>query len=225
MNIFRFLLLGAAALGITVTAIFFQPPLLQLLPLYISLIVMLLQTKANRFGYLVGAGNSVLYAIAYFSLHLYGSAIYAISVSFPLQIITFIRWRKRAYGHSTVLRRLSGKQRLVWSMGGIAVWGILYATLSDCGSAYLILDNTVTVIGIASTIGSLLALIEFPFLQIASSIVSCVLYSMMLQEKPSQITYLIYAVYCLICSIISFVYMNALYKRQQEEQRHETGMG
>lgn len=225
MKIFRFCLLGVTAVAITVTAVIFQPPLIQLLPLYVSLIIMLLQTKANRFGYLLGAGNSVLYAVSYFTMQLYSSALYALLISATLQAVTFIRWSKKAYGHSTELCRLTNKQRLLWLIGGVAAWLTLYAAFFLLGSPYLLLDNTVTIIGIAGTIFSMLALIEFPFLQMTSSVISCVLYIVMLKDDPSRITYLIYTVYSLVCCSMSAVYMSKLYKKQQEEKRYEIGMG
>lgn len=225
MNIFRFCLLFVAATSITVTAVIFQPLFIQLLPLYISLVIMLLQTKANRFAYLLGAGNAVLYAISYFTMKLYASALYALLVSALLQVITFIRWNKKAYGNSTELCRLTNKQRLLWLMGGLAAWLVLYLAFSLFGSPYLLLDNSVTIMGIAATIFGMLALIEFQFLQLASNAISCVLYIVMLRDDPSLITYLIYTVYSLVCCAMSAVYMSKLYKKQQEEKRYEIGVG
>lgn len=221
----RLILLGITAIALAATAIIFKQSVIRTIPLFVSLFIMLLQTKANRFAYLLGGGNSILYAIAYFTMHLYGSALYAFCVSFPLQIITFICWSKRAYGNSTILRRLSNKQRIGWLSGGIAVWVVLYLILSAFGSQYLILDNTVTIIGITSTVFGMLALIEFQFLQLANGLVSCVLYITMLRNDPAQITYLIYTVYSLICCTLSLRYMYKLYQKQQEELQDETGMG
>lgn len=225
MNKARILLLGITAVAIAATAVIFKQSVIRILPLFVSLFIMLLQTRANRFAYLLGGGNAILYTIAFFSLGLYGSALYALCVSCPLQIITFIRWSKRAYGNSTILHRLTNKQRLCWLTGGMAVWLLLYLILSACGSQYLILDNTVTIIGIIATIFSMLALIEFQFLQLASGIVSCVLYTTMLRDEPAQVTYLIYTAYSLVCCVLSLTYMYKLYQKQQEEQKNEIGVG
>lgn len=198
---FRTVLMLLTAVSITVTAFIFPENILRIIPLYISLFIMLLQTKANRFCFLIGGCNAVLYAIVYFSLKLYGLALYALLVSFPLQLITFLRWSKKAYGKATVLRSLSAKQRICWTIGFATVWLLLYAMLSAFDSGYLILDNTVTLLGIIGTVFSMLSLIEFSFMQIVSGIISCILYVNMLREHPAQITYLIYTIYSLICSV------------------------
>ena len=225
MNKIRIGLLTLTAVAISVTACIFHPPLVRLAPLYVSLFIMFLQTKANRFGYLLGGVNALLYTAAYFSMRLYGSALYALCVSFPLQIITFIRWGKRAYGNSTILNRLTNKQRIIWALGGASVWVLLYLLLSAFGSAYLILDNTITILGIIATIFGMLALIEFQFLQITCGIVSCILYIAMVKDDLSQSTYLIYTIYSLICQMMSVKYMSTLYKKQQEEKKHEISVG
>ncbi len=225
MRKMRWILLMTTATALAVTAIVFKQSVIRILPLFVSLFIMLLQTKASRFAYLLGGANSILYAISYYTMALYGSALYAFCISFPLQMITFICWSKRAYGNSTRFRRLSNKQRLVWGLGGVMTWGILYCVLSLFGSPYVILDNTVTIIGIVATFFCMLALIEFQFLQLAGGLVSCVLYITMLRDDPAQITYLIYTVYSMICCTLSWRCVCNIYQKQQEELQNENGMG
>ena len=209
---------------ITVTAVIFGQRWYRVLPLYISLFVMIMQTHANRYNFLLGGANSLLYAIVYYALGLYGMAIYAVTVSFPLQILTFIRWNKHAYGNSTVLKRLSNKTRVICLVGFITVWVICYIILSQFGSGYVLLDNTLTILGIAGTICSLCSLIEFPFIQIVSNVLSIVLYITMMRDDPAQITFLIYSVYSLVCCTIALMYMSKLYKKQRS-QKNETCVG
>lgn len=210
---------------ITVTGIMFSQKWYRMLPLYISLFVMIMQTHANRYNFLLGGVNSIFYAIVYYALGLYGMAVYAVMVSFPLQIITFIRWNKHAYGNSTVLKRLPRKTRIISAVAFVAVWSVCYIALSAVGSGYVILDNTITILGIASTVCSLLSLIEFPFLQIAGQIISIILYIGMMKTNPEQITYLIFSCYSLICSSLALVYMSKLYITQHKEKKNETCLG
>lgn len=77
------------AVLITVAAVYFPGNGYRILPLYVSLVVMLLQTNANRMCFLVGGINSVFYAAVYFSLGLYASSLYWLLFSCPIQIITF----------------------------------------------------------------------------------------------------------------------------------------
>ena len=207
-------LISIAFVGISATALLFSCDFYRLVPLYVSLLVMFLQTKANRLCFLLGGLNCVYYAFVYFTLQLYGLALYSLCAAFPIQLITYLRWKRNPYRQATILRRLSPKQRLGWAAGLIAAWIGLYFLLAAFGSEYLILDNTISIIFTASNICSLLSLIEFPYVQTTAHILNITLYSNMIQSDPKQWTYLVYSVYALICSLISVYQLRKLYVEQ-----------
>ena len=68
-----------------------------------SLVVFLLASRANKYNYLLGAINSVIYSIGFFMEGLYAGVISALVFSFGLQIITFFRWNKNSYKQQNVL--------------------------------------------------------------------------------------------------------------------------
>jgi nicotinamide riboside transporter PnuC len=217
-HIYKYVLIAITAVAITVAAVLTGCPVYRIVPLYVSLFVMYLQTKASRFSFLLGGCNAAYYAAVYAFLGLYGMALYSVLVASPIQIVTYIRWKKRAYKHSALLKRLTWKQRIMAVAVFAGVWGILYVLLSSLGSGYLVLDNTVSVIGVASNIASLLYLIEFPYVQCLSLVLNIVLYMQMVQTDPMQWTFLIYTIYALICALISAVYMQKLYNWQRKEK-------
>ena len=216
-HIYKYVLIGLTAVAISVAAVLTGCPIYRIVPLYVSLVVMYLQTRASRFSFLLGGCNAAYYAVVYFYLGLYGIALYSLLVASPIQIITYIRWKKRAYKHSALLKCLSWKTRLAAVLGFAGVWGLLYLILSGLGSAYLILDNTVSVIGAAANVASLLYLIEFPYVQCLSLVLNITLYIQMIQNDPKQLTFLIYTMYALTCALISAVYMQKLYNWQKQE--------
>ena len=215
--IYKYVLIGITAVAITVAALMTGCPVYRIVPLYISLSVMYLQTKASRFSFLLGGCNAAYYAVVYAFLELYGMALYSVLVACPIQIVTYIRWKKRANKHSALLRRLSWKQRLLAVGAFAAAWGLLYALLSSLGSGYVILDNTVSAIGVAANLASLLYLIEFPYVQCVSLALNIMLNAQMVQTDPKQWTFLIYTAYALVCALISAVYMQKLYNWQKKE--------
>ena len=89
---------------ITISGIYYKQNFLRILPLYNSLIIALLQSRVNRYSNLLGSINSILYAAVYFYYGLLASAFQALLFSFPMQLITFIRWNKNKWEKSTVLR-------------------------------------------------------------------------------------------------------------------------
>lgn len=216
-NGFLYLMVAAAFLGITVTGVVYGCPVYRIIPLCVSLVVMILQTRANRMSFLLGGVNALYYAVVYFSLKLYGMSLYSLLVACPLQIVTWLRWRKNAYAQATVLRRLTGKQRLRWTAGLTGAWMGLYLVLDAFGSGYLILDNTISIISTAGNLGSVLSLIEFPFAQILAHVLNITLYVQMVQQEPAQWPFLIFFTYALICSSISAWYMHKLYRKQRRE--------
>ena len=101
-TVLSFVLLAVTAVCITVSGILYKQPLLHILPLYISLVISLLQARVNRVAYLIGAGNAILYAIVYWHFRLYASALYAILFSFTIQLATYFLWSKHPSGKATI---------------------------------------------------------------------------------------------------------------------------
>lgn len=213
-QLYKYLLIAVTFLGITAAAIVCRCDIYRVIPLYVSLLVMYLQTKASRFSFLLGGCNAAYYAAVYLFLGLYGMALYSILIACPIQIITYIRWKKRACADSTLLKRLTPKQRLCCVAGFCLMWTALYFILNSMGSGYIILDNSICLISTAANLASLLCLIEFPYIQCVAHILNITLYIQMIRQDPRQWTYLIYTTYALICAIISAVYMQKLYNKQ-----------
>ena len=201
---------------LTIARIYCHQPLLRTLPLYISLVVGLLQSRVSRYAPLIGSFNSLLYAYVYYYFGLMAMAAYALFFSCPLQLITFLQWHKRAYKHSTVFRCMTTKQRIWTTVACVATWLVTYAILKAIGSNYKLLDNTISLFGILISILTMFAFIEYTYLIIISSLISIGLHAYMMIEQPEQITYLIFSIYSFICIVRGFFQARALYKEQQE---------
>ncbi len=193
------------AVLVTICGIAFKQDVWKMIPLYVSLFIALLQSRVSRFAPLLGGANALLYTAVYFSYALYGQALYALFVSCPLQIITFVRWQKRKSGGSTVLRRLSRLMRILAVIIFIVTLVIVLRFAGDSDSKYYVLDNTVMLLGIFATILMMLSYIEYTVLMVASGCCNIFLYISMLEESPEQLTYLVYTIYALICSSLALV--------------------
>lgn len=203
--------------GILITAaavIFHQSPL-RILPLYVSLIVVMMQSQVNRWGILLGGINALLYGAVYVYYGLYGSAMHAVLVSSPLQIIAFFRWRRNAYKQSTLLRRMTWRARLCVGAGFALVWAALYIALSALNSSYRLLDNTLTLLSTLVTVLTMLAYVEYSELALPNCLISVILYVTMLKDKPEQAAFLISSLYSLYCNTRGFINVHRLYAEQQ----------
>lgn len=209
--------MGCTALLITVAGIYFHQSFLRILPLYISLIIGLLQSRVNRYASLLGSINSLLYGVVYIYYNLYGSAFSALLFSFPIQFLTFIRWNKNKWEHSTVLRKLNIKQRIViiavFLVSLVAMWIILPLI----GSQYVFLDSVTNLLGILIYFLTMFAFVEYTFLMIINGIIGTALYITMLGDTPEITTYLLYSIYSFICIIFAFFRAKKIYGNQQTE--------
>lgn len=210
----KLILILITAAAITVTGIIYKQSVLRILPLYISLIIGALQSRANRYAPLLGGFNSILYMIVYLYLGLYASAGYALLFSCPIQLVTFVRWSHRKYGTSTQFRRLSTKQRILVTAAFLLCFVSLLLILRAAGSSHQILDNLSTLLGILISFLTMFACIEYAYLMLPSGIVSIVLNLATMQEHPEQITYLIFSFYSMICVTQGFFRVRRLYAEQ-----------
>ena len=204
------------AVAITVTGIIWKQSFIRILPLYISLTVVLLQSRANKYAPLIGGFNSILYTFTYIYLSLYASAAYALLFSFPVQILTFFRWSKRAYKNSTLFRSMTPKQRIILSLAFMASFCIIFAVLSALVSSYQFVDSLSSLTGIVVSILTLFAFVEYTWLMIPNCILGIILNVVTTIDHPEQITYLIYSVFSLICVTRGFISVRNLYKEQKE---------
>lgn len=224
-NIYLLLLMGLTAVGITVSGVLFHQSFWRILPLYISLIIGLLQSRVSRYAPLLGSFNSLLYAAVYGHYQLYASMMYAILISFPLQLLTFIRWQKNRWRGTTVFRRMTGKQRGLVLLLFAAAWTGLLILLRLIGSSFAILDNTISLLGILISFLTMFAYIEYTTLMIPSSLINILLYISMLRENPEQSTYLIYSLYSCICQFIAYKNARKAYRQQKASAGELAGDG
>ena len=162
---------------ITFFGIKYSQDFLQILPLYVSLIVMILQIRVNRYAFLLSGLNSVLYSVVYFFYKLYGSALYSITVSFVMQIATFVSWGKHSYKKtSTVFKSMGGKNFLVFAGVFAFVWFVCYIIFRKLGSSHTLLDNSVMLLGIVTVILTMLSYVEWTYMQNLGCIINVILY-------------------------------------------------
>ena len=211
------LMLVTAAL-ITATGVTFGQTFINILPLYVSLCVGLLQSRVSRTAYLIGACNSLLYAVVYAHFKLYASAAYAVLFSCTIQFATYFRWKSRPQGQSTLFRAMTKRQRLLVAGLFALCWGAAWLILSRADSGYRILNISTSLLGILISLLTMLAYIEYAPLMILSGTVNIVLFAAMLRDHPAQITYLIYALYSMVCQIGALKRVQRLYKEQTHEK-------
>ena len=210
----RFLLV-LTGIGITTTYCFFPSPFYLVLPLYISLFVGMLTAKANRYAFLIGGLNSILYTITYLSLGIYMQAIQAFFFSCLLQLATFFTWSKRAYKDSTVFRRMTKWMYIGFGGAFVVVFFGSITVLTLLGSNFVILDTFTALLGMLVTILHLCSFREAPFVHAFSSTFGLALSLAMVLDTPTRWPFLISSIYAAICVWRSIFAIWKLYKEQQ----------
>ena len=208
------ILIGVTGAAILAAGIICKQEFFLMIPLFISLFVMGFQSEANRVGALCGAVNSLIYTGAYIYMGVYASAASAFLFSFPVQLMTFFRWKKNAYKKTVVFRRMSVKMRVLLSLALLAVWGILAAVFMHLDYEYAILDSISFLLGFVVPVLTMLAFVEYTYLWIVTAVVTLLLSVQMVIVDYKQTTYLIYAIYCFYCIIGAFINVRKFYKEQ-----------
>ena len=208
------ILIAVTGAAILVAGIVCKQEFFLMIPLFISLFVMGFQSEANRVGALCGAINSLIYTVAYIYMGVYASAASAFLFSFPVQLMTFFRWKKNAYKKTVVFRRMSNKMRLICSSGLLAAWAVLAAVFMHLDYEYAVLDSISFLLGFVVPVLTMLAFVEYTYLWIVTAVVTLLLSVQMVIVDYKQTTYLIYAVYCFYCIICAFISVRKFYKEQ-----------
>ncbi len=203
---------------ITVSGIYYKQSFLRILPLYNSLIIALLQSRVNRYSNLLGSINSILYAAVYFYYGLMASTFHALLFSFPMQMITFIRWNRNKWDKSTVLHKMTWWQRLILIFGYFTALLIMWKILPLFGAKYVLLDSATNLLGIIILFLTMFAFIEYTPCMIVNGIIGIVLYIAMLKETPDIMPFLIFSVYSFICICFAFFEARRLYKKQNDSE-------
>ena len=198
-------LMALTAVGITATAVIYHQQFWRITPLYVSLIIALMQSRMMRAASLLGGLNSILYTVVFFGYSLYGSAARSLLVSFPVQIITFILWSKKPWGQTTVFRRMSSPLRAAVAAGSAAAVAVLAIILQRQGGAQVILDSAITVSGFVTPVLMMLSFWEYAPITAFCCLLQILLYVFMVPEQPELAPYLIFSVYSLICNATAAV--------------------
>lgn len=216
------ILMSITAVAITISTALCTTKYLLVIPLYVSLFISFLQTRLIRYAYLIGGINSILYFVVYMYSGIPATAFYALLFSFPLQIITFIRWTKNKRGTSTLLRRMTRRQQIWVALSFVAVWMVVFFMSRLMNSNFAILDTTSSMLGILTTFLTIFAFVEYTVLQIISGVANLSLYiNIVSSGRGEQVPFLVYSVYSLICIFMAAVHAKRLYEKQCEEAKKE----
>ena len=216
--------LFVTAIGITATAIVFHIPCYRVFPLYVSLFIMLWQSKVNRFAFLIGGFNSIYYAAIDFCFTLYASALNCLLFSCPMQIISFFSWKKNRVGKSksTTFKRMSWLQRILLVVFLIAVWlGCCFLTNRTSGAVEF-LDMAGSLIGILALILTACCFVEYAIFSVISVGITTTLYLIMIFEGTYDIIpFFIYIIYALVCRLLASKNTSVIYKQQYAANKNK----
>ncbi len=202
---------------IIVFGIIFKQPFIKMLPFLISIFVMMLQGKANRYGFLTGALNSIIYIYVYWLLGAYSTMAYVLLFSCPVQFFTFFNWQKHSYKKSVTFKKMSKKLRIFTAVVYVLAWVCVYIVLKMLKSEVAVLDTTSSLIGVLVSLLTAFAYIEYSYLWIVGTVVGLFLNIQLAFADIANITLVVSGAYNLYCSIMAFITVKKLYQKQKEE--------
>jgi len=222
--LFEYIPMALTGIGILICAIIFKQMVIKVLPLFFSLLIMLLNSRANRIGFILGSINSCIYIIGFVMEGVYGT-VASTAFGIVIMLISYFRWRKNPYGQATVFRRFSLRGRLLLALILCMAWAGTSFALWEMGGTATVIDGLTMVLGFATNILTIVAYVEAPFLNVISSLCSFALWLQIvfINRNYAAMTYLVYSVYCSYMIMRTFCRWLSLYKEQQclksEEQK------
>lgn len=212
----EYLPLGLTFIGILACAIIFKQSFIKTLPVCFSLVIILLNSRANRIGFLLGALNSCIYIIGFLMEGVYGS-VASTAVGIVFAVIAYFSWKKEAYGKAAVFRAFIGRQRIILSFVLAVAWGISSFVLWRMDGTAVLVDGLVFVFGLIIPILNIKAYIESALLNIVNCAMQAVMWAQIIitNGNLATLTYLIYSIYCTYMVVRTFLRWLSLYKEQQ----------
>lgn len=214
--LFEYIPMAITGIGILICAIVFKQMFIKVFPLFFSLLIMLLNSRANRIGYVLGSINSCIYIIGFLMEGVYGSVASTV-FGIVIMMITYFRWKSKAYGKATIFRKFSTSGRVILAEILCIAWAITSFVLSKMGGTATLIDGMTMVLGFATNILNIAACVEAPFLNIISGLCSLGLWVQIVfvNGNYAASTYLVYSVYCVYMIARTFFRWLKLYKEQQ----------
>ena len=199
-------------------AIIKQQSFINTLPTLITLVVLIMSVRANRYAFLVGAGNCVLYTVAYLSEGVYFSAASAFLVSMPIQIFSFFVWsrHKETETRSTLIR-MKWWQLLLSVVVIFPAWAGCYFGLGAFFEGNMaILDSLSFVLGILISALVAFRFIEGQYFNVIACVIALVMWIFICMKTPSSINFLIISFYNLFRTVQAAVNWTLLYKKNKD---------
>jgi len=217
--IFDYALMLAAAVLIIVFAVLREQSFVKTLPTLITLVVQMLMVRANRFAFLLGGANALIYGISYFSEGLYFSLVSAVLISAPIQIYSFVSWSKKS-GKETPPLRFLGIKKLSFAVGiSLVGWAVCAFGLSGLfeTAAYPALDSYIFVMSITISFLAAWRYIDSQYLNIISTALGLMLWILLTVRDPANFNYVIISSYNLYRIIQASVSWTRKYYQSKKE--------
>lgn len=212
----EYLPLVIAFISIIICSVIFEQKIIKTLPVCFSLVITLLNSRANRICYILGALNSLIYVVGYLMEGLYGSVSTAV-FGFVIQFITFFYWKKNSYKQATKFRVMNLVFRIILVLSIIIAIIIAMLVLKKINGNEVFFDSITLILGILLPILVLFAFMEYiPLALFYQSSLLVMWIKIVISGNIANITYVIITVYNLYMTIRMSITWIKMYKEQQK---------
>lgn len=207
-----------AAVLIVYFAIEKEQSFFKTLPTLVTLGVQLMMCRANRFGFLVGGMNALLYGLGYLSEGLYFTSVNCILISAPVQFVSFINWSKKQTGtNHTELRIMPLRIWIISLAVALAGWAITALLLAPFFKDARMpgFDTFLFAWGLVYSILAALRYVESQYLSAFGGLISIIMWSIICAAQPSNLNYLIINCYSEFMVIKTAINWTKQYRQDQ----------
>ncbi len=214
--LFEYLPMLITGIGAFITAVIYKQPAIQVLPIFVTLFVMLFNSRANRIGFIIGGCNCFFYFVSFMMQRLYTTA-FSSAFNGVISIISFFMWKRKSYGHATIFRRLKNSTRIISIAIFLVVWAITTYVINLNGGNQAILDSFSGILGFVVPVLTMFAFVEDLPLNYISNFISLVMFILLTIEDLGNLPFLFVNVYNMYMCTKRAITWIKLYKEQKQK--------
>lgn len=201
-------------------AIINRQPFFKTLPTVITLWIRVLLSKANRFSFLIGGMNCILYGISYFDDGLYFSFLNCVLFSAPIQIYSFFSWSKKLTANRhTELKNFNMRHWLLTAVITLAGWSVCYFGLGSLFADALLpsLDALVFTLEIIVWVLIALRFVNSQYICTVLNLINVCMWTLICLDNPGRIPYLVISFYNLYMTVKAAIFWTKQYRNDQKD--------
>lgn len=182
-----------------------------------GIVYVLLNAKSNKYGFVFGMINLLLYGIILLNEKIYASAIYNLFYAFPMVIYGYVKYIKDEKQNNLGMKVLKKKTRIYITLILIFTIAITAYILNLIGGNLIIVDSIITILGIVAVYLLSNRYKEQWIVWIITNLTGTIMWIILTIQNTQKLPILIMWIVYLINSVYGLIHWEKIYKEKNKK--------